>query len=186
IAAARERIGRIYAFDLIGAGAGCVLLIPTLSHLGGPGAIAAVAALGAAAALLFALSGGTRVLGGLAALGCAAATFLALTEPTAHRFGLARNAEKFLGNRKVQLERWNAFSQITVAPAGANDHMWIFIDADAATRMWSGSVSAQNYEPARRIAEIRVAALVYALRKEGPALIIGPGGGTDVLSALAA
>jgi spermidine synthase len=186
IAASRERIGRIYAFDLVGAGLGCVLLIPLLSRLGGPGAIAAVAALGAAAAIAFAVSAGARVLGGVAVAACGAIAFLAATEPSAHRFGLARNAEKFLGNRPVQLERWNAFSQITVAPAGANDHMWIFIDADAATRMWSGQVAAQQYEPIRRIAEIRVAALVYTLRKEGPALIIGPGGGTDVLSALAA
>jgi hypothetical protein len=183
IAAARERIGRIYAFDLVGAGLGCILLIPVLSRLGGPGAIALVGALGAAAAVAFAISGGARVLGGVAALACVAIGFLALTEPSAHRFGLARNAEKFLGNRPVQLEKWNAFSQITVAPAGANDHMWIFIDADAATRMWSKSAPP---EATRRIAEIRVAALVYALRKEGPALIIGPGGGTDVLSALAA
>ena len=31
---------------------------------------------------------------------------------------------------------------------------------------------------------MRVAALVYALRHDGTALIIGPGGGTDVISAL--
>jgi spermidine synthase len=183
IAAARERIGRIYAYDLVGAGLGCILLIPMLSRLGGPGAIAAVAALGAASAIGFALAAGRRGCAGIAALGCAVAAFLAVTEPAAHRFGLARNAEKFLGTRRVELERWNAFSQITVAPAGANDHKWIFIDADAATRVWSGDAT---NDAMRRIPEIRLAALVYALRKQGPALVIGPGGGTDVRSALAA
>ena len=34
-----------------------------------------------------------------------------------------------------------------------------------------------NYQAPRRIPEVRVAALVYALRNAGPALIIGPGGG---------
>src|SRR5262249_1228153 len=87
ITAARERIGRIYAFDLVGAGLGCILLIPALSRLGGPGAIAAVAALGAASAVAFAISGGARVLGGVAAVVCVGIRFLALTAPAAPPFG---------------------------------------------------------------------------------------------------
>src|SRR4029079_17124747 len=101
-----------------------------------------------------------------------------------HRFGEARNPDKFLGKRAVLFEKWNAFSQITVTPAGDPDYRWIFIDADAATRMWSGDIRASNYQAARRFPEIRVASLVYDLRHDGTALIIGPGGGTDVTSAL--
>jgi len=110
---------------------------------------------------------------------------LAVREPRAHLFGVARNPEKFLGGRAVQFEKWNAFSQITVAPASDADHRWIFIDADAATRLWSGEVRAAGTQAPRRYPEVRVAALVYDLRHDGTALIIGPGGGTDVLSALA-
>jgi spermidine synthase len=71
-----------------------------------------------------------------------------------------------------------------VTPAGDPDYRWIFIDADAATRMWSGDIRASNYQAPRRFSEVRVAALVYDLRHDGTALIIGPGGGTDVTSAL--
>src|SRR5688500_5481413 len=56
IASAKQRIGQVYAFDLIGASLGCMLLIPALSLLGGPGAVIACAATGALAAGLFALS----------------------------------------------------------------------------------------------------------------------------------
>lgn len=190
ISRAGPDIGRIYMFDLVGAGVGCVLLVPAIGALGAPGALLLMAALGAMAALLFALSArGTwpRFSLGVAAAGVLAAAllFLSITEGGARRFGLVRNPAKFLGNRAVLFEKWNSFSQITVAPAGDGDHRWLFIDGDAATRMWDAATKA-NPEPPRRIPEVRVASLVYALRPQGPAAIIGPGGGTDVLSALRA
>jgi spermidine synthase len=190
IASAKERIGMVYAYDLIGAALGCVFVIPTVSAFGAPGAILLCAAVGAISAVLFALSAGdtasVRTRGGLAAAALVVAgvlLFLAPGENSAHRFGVARNPEKFLGNRAVEFEKWNSFSQITVTPAQA-DHKWIFIDADAATRLWSGEIARQGYEAPRRFGEVRVASLVYAIRHERPALIIGPGGGTDVISAL--
>lgn len=190
IANAGKDIGRIYMFDLVGAGVGCVLLVPAIGALGAPGAALVVAALGAVAALLFALAG--RAQWPRFGLGAAVAALIALallglgaTEGSARRFGMVRNPAKFLGNRQVLFEQWNSFSQITVAPAGDADHRWIFIDGDAATRVWSAPV-VNDPEPPRRIPEVRVAALVYALRPGGPAAIIGPGGGTDVLSALRA
>ena len=190
IASAGARIGRIYAFDLVGAALGCLFIVPVLPPLGGPGALVAVAALAALAAVLFTIAdsnGGGAIRrplvwvgGGLAAV----LLILAVREPRAHLFGVARNPEKFLGERSVQFEKWNAFSQITVAPSADPDHRWIFIDADAATRLWSGEVRAAGTQAPRRFPEVRVASLVYALRHDGTALIIGPGGGTDVLSAL--
>jgi spermidine synthase len=202
IAKAGRHIGRIYAFDLVGAALGCLFMVPVLPALGAPGALVAVASLGAGSALLFALAArppsrpvsraldhGRPGLGlGLAALAAAAALglgVLAVREPTHHLFGLARNPEKFLGNRPVLFEKWNAFSQITVAPSGDADHRWLFIDADAATRMWSGQIRVGGFTAPRRFPEVRVAGLVYAMRHGGTALIIGPGGGTDVTSALA-
>jgi spermidine synthase len=186
IASAKEQIGRVYAFDLAGAALGCLFVIPVISWLGAPGALVLAAAAGALAALLFALSAGSqgRRLVLLSAVVGVALLVVAIREPSDHRFGSARNPDKFLGKRGVLFEQWNAFSQITVTPAGDPDYRWIFIDADAATRMWSGDIRASNYQAPRRFPEIRVAALVYDLRHDGTALIIGPGGGTDVTSAL--
>ncbi|HEX7508558.1 MAG TPA: hypothetical protein VF550_17425 [Polyangia bacterium] len=191
IAGAQERIGQVYAFDLIGASIGCILIIPTISIFGGPGALVACASIAAVSACLFALSSGAIAsprarfgLGAVAATTAIVLVVLAAGENSASRFGLARNSEKFLGNRPVLFEKWNSFSQITVAPAGAADHLWIFIDADAATRLWSADVAKNHPGEPRRYSEVRASSLVYALRHERPALIIGPGGGTDVLAAL--
>ncbi|HEY0709283.1 MAG TPA: hypothetical protein VGG33_20905, partial [Polyangia bacterium] len=146
---------------------------------------------GALSAALFAWSAGDQANGkaragvGIVGVVIAIGLFvLAAGEDQAQRFGAARNPDKFLGRRPVEFEKWNSFSQITVAPAGASDHKWIFIDADAATRIWSGDIAKDNYVAPRRIGEVRVASLVYAIRHDRTALIIGPGGGTDVISAL--
>jgi spermidine synthase len=191
IAGARERIGQVYAFDLTGAALGCILIIPAVSAFGGPGAVVACGAVAAVSACLFALSSGdtvsrrVRLGAGTVAAAMAIVLFVfAARESDAKQFGAARNSEKFLGDRKVLFEKWNSFSQITVAPAGAADHLWIFIDADAATRLWSAEVARKRQAEPRRYGEVRVSSLVYALRHERPALIIGPGGGTDVIAAL--
>src|SRR5256885_1801397 len=49
-----SQINAVYAADLIGAAAGCLLLIPLLDRLGAPGVVLAAAALSGAAAVLFA------------------------------------------------------------------------------------------------------------------------------------
>ncbi|MFN0247917.1 MAG: hypothetical protein ACKV2T_13595 [Kofleriaceae bacterium] len=190
IANAGDQIGKIYMFDLVGAGIGCVLMVPAIGTLGAPGAVLVCGVLGAVSALLFVLGDRGwprwRVVAGLAGLVIVALAFVGLTEGSERRFGIVRNPTKFLGNRKVLFEKWNSFSQITVAPAGDPDHLWIFIDGDAATRLWKRSAVEAKEDPRVRIPEIRVASLAYALRPLGPAAIIGPGGGTDVLSALRA
>ena len=191
IANAGDRIGQVYASDLIGAAIGCILIIPAISLLGCPGALVACGAMAALSAALFAVSStetdSPRLRVGVSAVASTVAIVLAVLaagENSSHRFGLARNAEKFLGSREVLFEKWNSFSQITVAPAGAPDHRWIFIDADAATRLWSADIAKGRTGEPLRYSEVRASSLVYALRHERPALIIGPGGGTDVIAAL--
>src|SRR3954471_8758831 len=48
------QVNAVYAADLIGASAGCLILIPLLDRLGAPGVVLAAAALSVAAAVLFA------------------------------------------------------------------------------------------------------------------------------------
>src|SRR5437763_1569480 len=54
IARLSSRINTVYAADLIGAAAGCVVLIPLLDGLGAPGVVLTAVALAVAAAALFA------------------------------------------------------------------------------------------------------------------------------------
>ena len=188
IASAKQHIGRVYAFDLAGAGLGCVLIVPLIAHLGAPSAVLVAGAVTAAGGALLGFSSTSRsafrgltiVVGSLVAI--AVLAFALWRGPSAFRIA---QGTKFLNESAVEYEKWNAFSRVTVSP-GEPDHKWIHIDADAATRMYAGSVASGGYEAPRRFSEARVAGLVYALRREGPALIIGPGGGPDVVSALRA
>ena len=72
----RADVNAVYAADLLGAGAGCLLLMPALNILGAPGAIVASALLGGAAAIFFADSKAYRqrvIAGGALLLAVAAA-----------------------------------------------------------------------------------------------------------------
>src|SRR4051794_35908778 len=56
-----EHVGRVYFFDLAGAAAGCLLLLPLLKLLGGPDTvIAAAVTFAAAAAIWHSLAGSVR------------------------------------------------------------------------------------------------------------------------------
>lgn len=187
IASARERIGQVYAFDLVGAALGCVFVVVALPAFGGPGAIVANAGIAAAAALAFSLSNTPvrrfdRIAAAVGAVCCIGFFALGASESDAQRLGAVRNPYKAMGKRNVEFERWNAFSQVAVSRE--HGHRWITIDGGAATRIWPASVKNGGYEAARRDSEVRVASLAYALRNQGTALIIGPGGGTDIISAL--
>ncbi len=189
ISGAGAAIGRIYAYDLVGAALGCIVVVPVLSWIGGPAAVlsaGALAAIGGATMASAAIPQSAMrkfviVTGMLAAVSMAGLIGLQLKNGDLFRF---QQGSKFLVESAVEFEAWNAFSRVTVSSAGPTDHKWIHIDADAATRMYSADVAKDNYSAPRRFSETKVAALVYALRHEGPSLVIGPGGGPDVMSAL--
>src|SRR5476649_1097052 len=54
------QVNAVYAADLLGAAAGCLILIPLLDRLGAPGVVLAAAALSIAAAVLFAAHANRR------------------------------------------------------------------------------------------------------------------------------
>jgi spermidine synthase len=187
IMGAKQHIGRVYAFDLVGAAVGCLLIIPLISQVGGPGAVLVAGGAAALGGGLIAFSGAPgRAKQGVitAAVVMAAGVLFLGVGPAASgsTFKIAQGS-KWLNESSVEFDRWNAFSRVTVS-SGEADHKWIMIDADAATRIYSGTIAQDNYQATRRFSEARVASLVYALRNEGPALIIGPGGGADVVAAL--
>jgi hypothetical protein len=90
---------------------------------------------------------------------------------------------KAIDERNVVFSRWNSFSRVTVSKT-AEDFLWMNIDSDAATRIFSRRALERGFQGHRRYSETRLAALVYALRNQGHALVIGPGGGADIVGAL--
>jgi hypothetical protein len=80
----------------------------------------------------------------------------------------------------VIFSKWNSLSRVTVWGSLANDTVLIMIDADAATE-----VSREGTDLVRHsYLAGRVEALGWHLRPGSRALILGPGGGNDVIAAL--
>lgn len=191
MSSARERIGRVYAFDLGGAALGCLLVIPLIANAGGPGALALAGALSALGGLCLVLaapvSRRTRTLGAtLAAVAALVVAWVGLGPARSGDLFRFTQGQKFLREADVLWEGWNALSRVTVSRSSQPDHRWIHIDADAATRLFSSDVTRGELAAPLRFSEHRVSGLVYAIRDAGPALIIGPGGGPDVIAAVRA
>jgi predicted membrane-bound spermidine synthase len=172
-------VSRLYLFDLAGAAAGCLLLVPLLDALGAVNTVLGVGVLAALAALVFAWSGGGAA-GRLAAGGLALGLALFLAENLQTSRLDVRKAKGLDEAGNVIFSRWNSFSRVTVWGSLANDTALIMIDADAATE-----VTRQGSDVARHAyLGQRIEALAWHLRPGAKALILGPGGGNDVIAAL--
>jgi predicted membrane-bound spermidine synthase len=171
-----ERIDRVYFFDLLGASAGCLLLVPFLNYFGGANTVMLVAVLFAAAgAIWHSMAGSVKLRAAAVALALALFSFVFYNG--AHDIIAIRYA-KGQKLKKEEFVQWNSFSRIAV-----RDYS-IFIDADASTGIASFDFAHLTERERHELLE-QGPALPYAVRPGAKALIIGPGGGWDVARALA-
>lgn len=171
-------ISRLYLFDLAGAALGCLLLIPVLNAVGAINVVIVIGCVGSVAAVLFSLGKKeNRVLTGIAAVLAAGIAGLAVYNASAEFLDIRKS--KGIEETNVLFSKWNSFSRITVT-GDLKSQMNIKIDADAATIIVpDGSDTARHQE---RRADIT--ALAYHLKPNANVVIIGPGGGLDIASAL--
>ena len=171
-----ERIDRVYFFDLLGAAAGCLLLVPFLNYFGGTNTVILVAVLFATAGAIWHTMAGSvklRAVSVALALGLFALVFYNGTNgllTIRYAKGQTLKHEEFV--------QWNSFSRIAV-----RDYS-IFIDADASTGIASFDFAHLTARERHDLLE-QGPALPYALRPGARTLIIGPGGGWDIARALA-
>ncbi len=177
-----ERVDRVYFFDLVGAAAGCFLLIPLLNLTGGPNTVLAAAALYALSACIwYGLAGSGKAAAGAAAL---VAAVLALIAINSRRPVID---VRYAKGQELQLKderfvRWNSFSRIALARDQGSG--MIYIDADASTGIPAFDFRRLS-EKDRRILLFQGPGLAYVLRPGAKALVIGAGGGWDLARALA-
>jgi len=179
----QTEMSRLYFADLSGAAAGCLLVVPLLQAIGGPSTVLAAASFFGAGALCFGMAGAkaanrTWLLGAVTTGVLVVAAMVNSASP----FLRVPSAKETVEERVV-FDKWSSFSRVTVEKM-PQDFMWLRIDSSAATRIFSGELESTHWEASRRFSESRVASAVYALKRGGHALIIGPGGGGDVISAL--
>lgn len=175
------RVDRIYFFDLLGAAAGCLLVIPFLNVMGGPGAILGAAVLLAAAAgVWFGLAGAWagRVTATAAAL---ALVGLIVVNKSGRLIDVS--AAKGRDLRQEAFVQWNSFSRVSVIEDGPPGPL-ILVDADASSRIPAFDPKALSPEQADRLL-LHGSGYAFRLRPGGRTLILGAGGGWDVALALA-
>ena len=189
---------RVYGADLLGAGGGCLLAIPLLEWLGGSGALVAVAVLAAVGAWLFLLGWGvgaepSRIRGWSFAAPLAAVALSFATLPWLQLY------PPNMASIKPLVERWNAFSRVAVYATedprrilmptvsrryggGLPDAKFIQIDSSAVSHVLE--VPRADAAPPEYL-NYDIAYTGFQLHdRDGPVLVIGPGGGKDVLAAL--
>jgi len=170
VAAFRRDINRLYLFDLAGAAAGCLLLVPALAVLGAIDTVFLVALLAALAGWLLS---GQRWL-----VAATAAALVLLAWNRAAPFVELREA-KGLSEAAVLFSRWNSFSRVTVTSTPDPDRLLLYIDADAATIIHKDASDLKRHAAERD----RIESLGYQTGHRDKVLIIGPGAGVDVIVA---
>ena len=178
---AREssQIPRLYGADLTGGALACLAIVPLLNWIGGPNSVLFAAFASAIAALQWSPTPRTRK----ATLGLSAVLALGIAMNLSGRLADIVWAKGVL-RKNVEFARWNAISRVEV-DRDDNGGRVIVIDADANTyimnsdpKRWDGSQWQSDLMAAPP-------AVVNTLRPHGDYAIIGPGGGVDVLRAVA-
>ncbi len=188
-----RQVGRLYFFDLLGAGSGCLLIILVLKLVGGITSLLVVGlcfVLGAF--LLSPRQGRLRRWIPLVAL-------LLLSLSVGNQIGRFADIHFVRGRYEPNLlwRSWNSFSRVAVYPAQAEEmgrawglsrnyrgpvpeQLGMVVDDTGYTTMyrWQGEETLQFFRQ-------NVINLAYLLRPGAESLIIGPGGGKDVLTAMA-
>ena len=177
-----ERIGQFYGADLMGGAAACLAVVPLLDLLGGPNAIVFAALAMAAAAWLWAGDASLRRVAVALAV-----VYVVLIAANVLLRGRLIDIIYAKGVRRdqpwVEYSKWNAISRVEVDRQG--DARAIVIDADASTYIMGADPARWDEQGYKKNLMSAAPAVVNVLRPRGDYAIIGPGGGVDVLRALA-
>jgi hypothetical protein len=199
-----KQISRLYATDLAGAAFGCWLIIPVIDLFGGPGAVLAVSFLAGFASLLFLFDfpkTKLRYFALAASLLFAGIALLNAVMYSANKPLLRLAWIKGQEVRAPEYEKWNSFSRVAIfeeeerkgqkllawglSPAYKEEESVrqrrMNIDASAGTVLTGFTGEAGELEHLK----YDLTNLVHYIRQEASVLVIGMGGGRDILSAMA-
>ena len=179
---AREshRIPRLYGADLCGGAMACLAVVPVLNWLGGPNAILVAGAALAVAGMIWAETRRVRRNAALLALALAAVIG---ANYSGRLIDVVYAKGKFRDPAWVEFARWNAISRVEVDRQGQAKA--VVIDADASTYIMNADLTHWKGTDWEYDLMSAPPALANALRPHGEFAIIGPGGGVDVLRAVA-
>jgi spermidine synthase len=196
-----RNVSRLYAADLIGAALGCILFKIVLDITDGPTAIVVVALTAVSGAVVFSYRTNYIKLRNLSVVLClflallaSINTYMVWNQSPAFRLKNIKGE----GKAAPLYEKWNSFSRIAVENERHSTFAWglsevfprekypvnqlkITIDATAGTYMteFDGNLSEMEF------LKYDIVNLAHYLRRNAEILVVGFGGGKDILSALA-
>jgi hypothetical protein len=191
-------ISLLYGADLAGGASACLAVVPLLNLLGAPNALLLASLAMAGAAALWA---GTPRLRGRAWALMAAFALLIVGNLSGRLVDVVYAKGVLRDPRWVEFAKWNAISHIEVNNQGGS--RYVVIDADATTAIMNGDPARWDQEqpgnptpthtglPAtpgfnwKKSLMAAAPSVANVLRPHGEFAIIGPGGGVDVLRAVA-
>jgi hypothetical protein len=197
-----KQLAKLYAADLLGAALGCILIIIILSYIDAPSAVMACAVIAACGAMLFNVKNNTFGLRKTIFISGSALLLLMISNITLNALDLPhiRTVWNKTGIEYPTLfEKWNSFSRISVygvpqtpsppffwgmSPAFQQKHLYrslfMTIDASAGTPLtyYQGDPNIVDY------LKYDITNFVHYVRPNSNVLVIGVGGGRDILSAL--
>jgi spermidine synthase len=179
---AREtwRVSRLYGADLCGGALACLAVVPLLNWIGGPNTIVAAAAVMAASAMVWA---GKPYARRVATVILILFLILIAANHSNRLIDVVYAKGMFRDPAWVEFARWNALSRVEVDRQGPGKA--IVIDADASTYIMNCDLAHWHDSEWERDLMSAPPALANVLRPRGEFAIIGPGGGVDVLRAVA-
>ena len=189
-------VGFIYASDLVGASMGCLVVLAGMEFLDAPSLILLCAAIGAAAGAVYLWRSKRKALRWANLAAAIALAAMAPLNAQSSRFVRPLVVKGQMRPPRVyDIERWNSFSRILVAPempstAGlwgpspkapklAVPQRYMDIDGDAGTGL-------RRFHQLSDIEPLRydVTNVAHAVRPRGASCVIGVGGGRDIQSAI--
>ena len=175
-----QRIPWLYGADLAGGSMACLAVVPLLNWWGGPNTILFAAVTQAIAAVVWGQNRTGRRVAGLFAV--ALLTLIAANH-SGTLIDVVYAKGMFRDPAWVEFARWNALSRVEVDRQGQAKA--IVIDADASTYIMNADL--KHWHDTEWESDLMSAppALANVLRPRGEFAIIGPGGGVDVLRAVA-
>lgn len=175
-----QRIPRLYGADLCGGALACLAIVPMLNWVGGPNAILVAGIALACAAAIWADTAQRRR---KAALFAGVLILIIAANHSGRLIDVVYAKGRFRNPAWVEFTRWNALSRVEVDNQGQAKA--IVIDADASTYIMNADVARWHDTGWERALMSAPPALANVLRPHGDFAIIGPGGGVDVLRAVA-
>jgi len=206
-------INRLYFVNLAGSGLGCLLFIFAMEPLGVPQLVFALAVIGVASAFFFSINAGRKmkiaasfsliILLGLVPF----SNYLIEVLPEGYK-QLGKYTNKYMHpEAKIEYTKWTPISRIDVSsdnnnhllkhlfsvnhflkdlqPFSPNDYKVITVDGDAITPIYSSRLFNGLVNAAKCGTNTGYFNSAYLLRENPEVLVIGMGGGIDVMSAIA-